>query len=132
MLEDGPKHGYDIIAALDELTEGAWKPSAGAMYPALSKLEERGLIAGETIDDKRNYELTDAGRQRVTEMRDAGDDTPWTQASEGGRGDLRSALAELSGPVRQIGRFGTPEQTEAAREMIAETTSRLYKILADG
>jgi hypothetical protein len=50
----------------------------------------------------------------------------------GGHGDLRRALAELVGPARQIGRFGTAAQTDAANKILKDATTGLYKILADG
>ncbi len=47
--------------------EGAWRPSPGAVYPALSQLADEGLIAAEESGSKRVFNLTDAGREYVTE-----------------------------------------------------------------
>ncbi len=95
-------------------------------------MEERGLVEAEEVDGKRRFTLTAAGRARVTEMRDSrGDDVaPWDEPGTGRRGDLRGAVAELVGQVRQIGRFGTPEQADEARKVLADATRRLYAILA--
>jgi DNA-binding PadR family transcriptional regulator len=128
-------HGYELISALEEKSGGRWKPSPGSIYPALRRLEHRGFItAVETDDDdhKRRFELTDLGRERVAEHRDAGNDAPWDEHGLGDHGELRRAIAELVGPARQIGRFGTPDQTTAAATAVKEATTKLYRILADG
>jgi DNA-binding PadR family transcriptional regulator len=127
-------HGYELITALEDKSGGRWKPSPGSIYPALRRLEHRGFItAVETDDDepKRRFELTDLGRQRVAEYRDAGHENPWDEHGLGDHGELRRAIAELVGPARQIGRFGTPEQTTAAATAVKEATTKLYRILAD-
>ena len=125
-------HGYQLIDALEERSGGAWRPSPGSIYPALTKLEERGFIVGEEIDGKRRFELTDAGRERLTELQEEHADAPWEQESTGRRGEFRRALGELYGPAKQIGRYGTPEQADAAQAVFAEATAKLYRILADG
>jgi DNA-binding PadR family transcriptional regulator len=133
LLAERPMHGYELIAALDDKSGGRWKPSPGSIYPALRRLEHRGFIAAtESDDEKRRFELTDAGRARVAEQRDAGHDAPWDEHGLGHHGDLRRAVAELVGPARQIGRFGTDDQTSAAVTVVKDATARLYRILADG
>ena len=59
----GPANGYTIMQALADQVGGAWKPSPGAVYPALLGLEDAGLVAGRDQDGARVYELTDAGRR---------------------------------------------------------------------
>lgn len=133
LLDEQPMHGYEVIAALEEKSGGRWKPSPGSIYPALHRLEHRGFISATEGDDgKRRFELTEAGRERVAEHRRAGNDTPWDEHGLGDQGELRRAISELVGPAKQIGRFGTAEQTTSAVEVIKETTAKLYRILADG
>ena len=135
LLDERPMHGYELITAFEEKSGGRWKPSPGSIYPALRRLEHRGFItAVETDDDepKRRFELTDLGRQRVAEHRDAGHASPWDEHDLGDHGELRRAIAELVGPARQIGRFGTPAQTTSAAAAVKEATAKLYRILADG
>ncbi len=125
-------HGYELITTLEERSGGRWKPSPGSIYPALHRLAHRGLISSTEEDGKRRFELTAAGRERVAELAEAGGPAPWDEPDLGRHGELRRAVAELTGPARQIGKFGTAEQSEAAVAAIKEATASLYRILADG
>ena len=58
LLAERPMHGYEMIQELEERTEGAWKPSAGSIYPTLQLLEDEGLIRGEEAAGKRRFEIT--------------------------------------------------------------------------
>jgi DNA-binding PadR family transcriptional regulator len=132
LLDERPMHGYELIAALEERSGGRWKPSPGSIYPALQRLEDRGFITAAEDDDQRRFELTDDGRERLAEHRQAGNGEPWNEHGLGAHGELRRAMSELTGPARQIGRFGTPEQVAAAVAAVKATTATLYRILADG
>jgi DNA-binding PadR family transcriptional regulator len=125
-------HGYELITALEDRSGGRWKPSPGSIYPALTRLEQRGFVTSTEEDGKRRYELTDAGHERVEALRDAGTDAPWEEHGLGRHGDLRRAIAELVGPARQIGRFGSPDQVAQALTTVQEATAKLYRILAAG
>ena len=65
LLDEGPRHGYDIMQALSDRTGGTYTPSAGTVYPRLSKLEEEGLVTKSVDGRKTVYEITDAGRAEV-------------------------------------------------------------------
>jgi len=133
LLEERPMHGYEIITELEARSDGRWRPSPGSVYPTLDRLEDRGALTSTEVDGKRQFALTDRGRQLLTEIRDAqgeGEPAPWNQSGTGGRGDLRRLVSELGGQVRQVARFGSPEQRAAATEVLEDTKRKLYAILA--
>lgn len=131
LLAQRDMHGYELISEIEERTQGRWRPSAGTVYPALARLEEKGLVAGkDSPDGKRQYSLTEAGRERVSN-RDPDAPAPWDEFGEMRvGGDLRSAVAEIAGQARQIGRFGTEDQRKAAVEVLDKAKAELYRILA--
>ena len=133
LLDERPMHGYELITELETRSEGRWRPSPGAIYPALEKMELHGAVTSTEVDGKRQFSLTDRGRQMLAEIREAqGDDAelPWNHTGTGGRGELRRLMSELGGQVRQIARFGSTEQREAATAALEETKRTLYEILA--
>ena len=65
----GPSNGYVIMQALAEHVGGGWRPSPGAIYPALLGLEDAGLIRGVDRDGARVYEMTAAGTRAVGDAR---------------------------------------------------------------
>jgi DNA-binding PadR family transcriptional regulator len=65
LLDEAPRHGYDLMQALSDRTGGTYTPSAGTIYPRLAKLEEEGLVT-KTVDGRKTvYDITDAGRAEV-------------------------------------------------------------------
>lgn len=69
LLEDRPRHGYELIQEMEERSGGTYTPSAGTIYPRLGKLEEEGLVRRETDGRRTVYALTDDGRQEVGRRR---------------------------------------------------------------
>ncbi len=65
LLNEGPRHGYEIIQSLEERFNGLYSPSAGTVYPRLAKLEEEGLVERTEDGRKATYKITDAGRSEV-------------------------------------------------------------------
>src|SRR5262245_53723008 len=67
----GPQHGYGVAARFEQISKGALQLNMGTLYPALMRLEQRGLIRGTwgTTDTNRKarfYALTAAGRRQLT------------------------------------------------------------------
>lgn len=60
-----PRHGYEIIKAIEEAFNGNYTPSPGVIYPTLTLLEETGLISGESHGSKKLYSLTEEGRAEI-------------------------------------------------------------------
>jgi DNA-binding PadR family transcriptional regulator len=67
LLNQQPRHGYDIIKAIETLTGGAYAPSPGVIYPTLTLLEELGQAEASAEGAKKCYHITDAGRTALAE-----------------------------------------------------------------
>ncbi|GIW75487.1 MAG: PadR family transcriptional regulator [Phycisphaerae bacterium] len=64
-ISDSPKHGYQIIRRIEELTGGAYSPSPGMVYPTLTLLEEMGHATTKTDGVRKLYEITETGRDEL-------------------------------------------------------------------
>ena len=73
LLADKPHHGYEIIKALDERSQGFYVPSPGMVYPALTYLEEIGHATVEAEGTRKLYHITEAGRGHLAQNRAAAD-----------------------------------------------------------
>jgi DNA-binding PadR family transcriptional regulator len=83
LLSEGPKHGYELMKALETRSGGSYKVSAGTMYPALQQLEDEGMIVSEQKNGKRVYQLTDLGKGELG-REGATVDEIWRRASRWG------------------------------------------------
>ncbi|RZS68278.1 PadR family transcriptional regulator [Agromyces ramosus] len=134
LLAEKPMHGYQIISEIAERSGGAWKPSAGSVYPTLQLLADEGLISAEESNGRKTYTLTELGRAEVAASGDR--PAPWPTAGSGrshdtgAAGSLGKAGFELAQAAAQVGRTGTPEQVKEAVDVLDEARRRLYSILA--
>jgi DNA-binding PadR family transcriptional regulator len=63
LIAEEPRHGYDLIKAMEERSGGHYSPSPGVIYPALALLADEGLIAEQASEDqRRKFAVTEAGR----------------------------------------------------------------------
>ena len=69
-----PRHGYEIIKALEEKFGGCYTPSAGTVYPTLQLLEDQGLIRGTEEDGRKVYRITPEGEALLDSRRDEVDE----------------------------------------------------------
>jgi DNA-binding PadR family transcriptional regulator len=132
LLAEEPRNGYQLIQAIEERSEGLWRPSPGSVYPTLSQIEDEGLIRSVDVQGARRFELTDAGREHLESRADEPD--PW----EPGPDDGDNPLAELGPLVIGIGKatfqvatVGDRAQRDQARALLAETRRALYRTLAE-
>jgi len=71
LIADEPRHGYELIKAVEELTGGAYVPSPGVVYPALSMLAEMSLIGEqESEGSKKRFAVTDEGLRHLHQNRE--------------------------------------------------------------
>ncbi|MEU2425260.1 PadR family transcriptional regulator [Streptomyces sp. NPDC007851] len=67
LLDEAPRHGYEVIRLLEERFQGLYAPSAGTVYPRLAKLEAEGLVTHTTEGGRKVYAITDAGRAELAD-----------------------------------------------------------------
>jgi DNA-binding PadR family transcriptional regulator len=133
LLREGPRNGYQIMSEIEERSGGAWRPSPGAVYPALSQLADEGLIAPEESGSKRMFSLTDAGREYVTENPEMARGA-WESSAQQEAWQVPGLFAEaarLGSGIMQLAKAGSPDQIRAAERLLERTRRELYRILAD-
>lgn len=133
LLAEEPRNGYQLIQEINERSDGAWKPSPGAVYPALQQLADEGLIAGDESGGRRTFHLTAEGRAYVEENAERLAE-PWAEMTpEFGEGvpELFKQAAQTGAAVMQIVHSGSPEQVAQAKDVLSEARRSLYRILAD-
>lgn len=130
LLADEPMHGYQLIQAIIERTDGAWRPSPGAIYPTIAQLEDEGLVSVVADAGRKVVTMTGAGREYLADNQAAIGD-PFAAIQQTGNGDLRNELGQLYAAMRTVGQSGTREQIAAAQQVIAQARRSLYLILAE-
>jgi len=126
LLQDKPRHGYEVMKELEERMHGCYSPSPGTVYPTLQWLEDEGLVTARDADGKKVYEVTDAGRQFLQEHRDVVDDIfervreAVDRVAGGGMVDVNRALGRV---VKAVYRAGW-KVDEAARKRVAELLAK--------
>ncbi len=118
LLDEAPRHGYDLMQALSDRTGGTYTPSAGTIYPRLAKLEDEGLVT-KTIDGRKTvYEITDAGRAEVAERAHE------LEGIEAGLADsVRLIADEVRGSVREAMKSLRADLAAAAQSERAAASS---------
>lgn len=70
LISEAPRHGYEIIKAIEDKVGGAYSPSPGVIYPTLTLLEELGYVSVENAEGgKRLHRITDAGSAALDEKK---------------------------------------------------------------
>ena len=123
-------HGYQLMQAMSERTQGAWRPSPGAVYPTIDQLEDEGLATIQAEGGRRLVTLTPQGQAHLAEHRAQLSD-PFADFADGAAGpDLREPLEELHAAARQIVVRGSATDVEAAAKVLGRARRSLYLILA--
>ncbi|WP_141726529.1 PadR family transcriptional regulator, partial [Actinacidiphila rubida] len=92
LLDESPRHGYEVIRLLEERFQGLYAPSAGTVYPRLAKLEKEGLVTHSTEGGRKVYSLTDAGRAELAERADE---------IAGLEAEIRESVSALAAEIRE-------------------------------
>lgn len=128
LLAESPLNGYEIITALSERSEGLWRPSPGAVYPALSQLQDEGLITESTAHGRRGFGLTPAGQQASSGMTG-----PWvsnphaTPASD----DVAAAYGALGVAIRAFPDAGAHAHAAEIVTILENARRQVYAVLSE-
>lgn len=130
LLEESPRHGYEVIRLLQDRFLGVYSPSPGTIYPRLARLESEGLVTHEVVKGKKVYSLTDKGREelerRMDELADLEEEIS-ASAQEFARGvqeDVRQTVRTLREELTQAARTMRDQGKATSKEAWKETTER--------
>ena len=137
-VADAPRHGYEIIQVIEERSKGAYRPSAGVIYPTLQLLDETGLVTGTEKEGRKTYAITAAGRaeleanrETVRDFYDQQDDASW-EAYADELGEFSRRLMGLVKTVHRAARHGriNAKSMRQLRKILDETIARVEEALA--
>ncbi|WP_327288806.1 PadR family transcriptional regulator [Streptomyces sp. NBC_01198] len=92
LLDESPRHGYEVIRLLEERFQGLYAPSAGTVYPRLAKLEKEGLVTHSTEGGRKIYALTDEGRAELAAR---------SEEIAGLEAEIRASVSTLAAEIRE-------------------------------
>jgi len=117
LIEEQPRHGYDLIKAIEEKSHGLYSPSPGVIYPALTYLEEAGYATASQDGNKKAYTITEEGRAYLNDNREAVASTLEFLGKAGERAkEMREHMEARGGRDRDIPGV-LPEVNEARRAL---------------
>ncbi len=135
-LKEGPRHGYEVIQAIEERSRGTYRPSPGAIYPTLQMLEELGHARSREAEGRRVYELTAEGKKDLEAHRAEVDEAYERMcggACAGAEAHLpglwphvERMMRSIGGSVRR-GRLG-PDEFRAIGKVIDDAIRRIEEI----
>ncbi|MET9605603.1 helix-turn-helix transcriptional regulator [Streptomyces sp. NPDC006512] len=116
LLDEAPRHGYEVIRLLEERFQGLYAPSAGTVYPRLAKLEAEGLVTHATEGGRKVYSITEAGRaelaDRVGELADL-------------ELEIRDSVSELAAEIRDDVRGAAGDLRREMRAAASATATQV-------
>ncbi len=116
LLDESPRHGYEVIRLLQDRFMGVYAPSPGTIYPRLARLEEDGLVTHEEVDGKKVYSITDKGREEIRSR----------------LGELADLEDELTESLRDVARGISEDVRDTVRTIREELVSAAREFRADG
>ncbi|MFD7640241.1 PadR family transcriptional regulator [Kitasatospora sp. NPDC059795] len=116
LLDESPRHGYEVIRLLEERFHGLYAPSAGTVYPRLAKLEAEGLVSHTTEGGRKVYRLTDAGRAELASRQ-----AELTALEV----EIHDSVGQLAGAIRQ-------DVRDSAKDLRAELWQQAEQTPAAG
>lgn len=147
LINEEPRHGYELIRAIEDMTGGSYAPSPGAVYPTLQMLEEEGQIkpakvkAGEDDEDgssKKPFKATKSGKAELAERAEEVDELMGRLGEHGVRAekvkakspDLFRAMGNLATVLKNRARAGKLDQKaiDEIVDIIDEVAKRIERM----
>jgi DNA-binding PadR family transcriptional regulator len=123
LLQEKPKHGYEVMKDLEDRMRGWYSPSPGTVYPTLQWLEDEGLVSANDVEGKKVYEITDRGRRFLEEHRDLVEEI-FDRVAEAVERVAGGAMADVNRAVGRVVkatyRAGWRARDEGRRRRVAE------------
>jgi DNA-binding PadR family transcriptional regulator len=131
LLSEAPRNGYQMMQAIEDRSQGRWRPSPGSVYPALAQLEDQGFVRASERDGAKLFEITDTGREHLAERDE--DQAPWDEQAPGGEqfGEFRMTMMQTVQAASQVAQAGNEQQITRAIQLLADARRGLYGILAE-
>ena len=147
LINEEPRHGYELIRAIEDMTGGSYAPSPGAVYPTLQMLEEEGLIkpakvkssdADDESSSKKPFKATKAGKAELADRADEVDELMGRLGEHGERAekvkqkspDLWRAMGNLANVLKNRARAGKLDQKalDEIVDIIDEVAKRIERM----
>lgn len=132
LLAEEPQNGYQLMKAVEQRSGGLWRPSAGSVYPALTRLQEEGMIRGSDGEHSKRFELTAAGRRHLRQLH--GCAAPWERATtpeSRAQQRLHWLMSEVELAALHVAEAGNERQIERAKAQLSSARQILDRILTD-
>lgn len=126
LLKEKPRHGYQIIKALEEKMGGWYSPSAGTVYPTLQLLEDQGFVRVVEEEGKKVYHITAEGERFLEEHRDTIDEI-FDRVRDAVRGFAGGSMADLNQVFARVASLAYRQAWRAGSD--DEYTKRIIEIL---
>jgi len=125
VLKEGPRHGYEIMAAVEERT--GYRPSPGSIYPTLQMLEEGGFLTSEDVDGRKVFSVTEAGLKMLDEREAPPEVHPRMKHAF----EMKKALMKLGSATMEGVRDGDEDAIKRIAEIIQKARKDVYAVLAE-
>lgn len=134
LISEKPRYGYEIIRALENLSQGMYSPSAGAVYPTLQMFEEMGYINATQSEGKKVYAITSEGSQFLKEKSIYTEEAKeqikdhWQSDRMGERREIMNQTRAIWQLIGQGFNDLTSEKKQQIRKILKRTYDNIHEI----
>jgi DNA-binding PadR family transcriptional regulator len=138
IIQDKPRHGYDVIKAIEEKFHGLYSPSAGSVYPILQALEDQDFLTSSQRSGKKVYSITAEGEKELTDNKEKFSEMREHLRNHFGQmrvyrdlmGEMGQTMHSVFGKLRERG-APSPEMVKKLRLAMVDFKSEVEEILRD-